>query len=127
MLFCNICMIFMLFEHYHGALHTSVFTLSAVGLFVVRTMVVDFPWLISLGLTPADFITSDYFPLLPNLGYFLVGAFLGRTLYRKKESLFPRQKSPCKLLSFIGRNSLIFYLLHQPVLAGAVYLWTVIF
>lgn len=102
-------------------------TLSAVGLFVVRTMVVDFPWLISLGLTPADFITSDYFPLLPNLGYFLVGAFLGRTLYRKKESLFPRQKSPCKLLSFIGRNSLVFYLLHQPVLAGAVYLWTVIF
>lgn len=104
-------------------------TLAAVGLFVVDDMRVDFPWLVPLGLVPRGFASSDYFPLLPNLGYFLIGTFLGKTLYQEKQTLLPSISPSClpvRFLSFIGRHSLILYLLHQPVLAAAVYGYTLI-
>ena len=97
-----------------------------VGLWLRKGVYVEFPWLIPLGLPTRSFASSDYFPLLPNLGYFLVGAAIGRTCYREKTSLLPRVNGDHILIRpfcFIGRNSLIFYLLHQPVLAGAVSLW----
>jgi uncharacterized membrane protein len=73
------------------------------------------------GFVYPGFSSSDYFPLLPNLGYFLLGAVLGRTIYRHKRSLLPQvsQSNPIvRALCFCGRQSLWIYLLHQPVLAG---------
>ena len=103
--------------------------LAAAGLYIKSNIRVDHNWLIPLGLMSRSFATSDYFPLLPNLGYFLIGAFLGKTLYREKRSLLPQVSPsflPIRFLSFIGRHSLIIYLLHQPILAAAVYGWTLI-
>ena len=74
-----------------------------------------------LGVIPPRFMTSDFFPLLPNMGYFLLGAVIGRRLYRNKETRFPRanpQNFLIVALSFLGRQSLEVYLLHQPILAG---------
>ena len=88
-------------------------------------VVVDFPWLIPLGLVPGDFASSDYFPLLSNLGFFLAGAFLGKTLYRKKETLLPRVNPANPVLAFftlLGKWSLPVYLLHQPIITGLLYL-----
>lgn len=93
----------------------------AVGLYVRANVRVDFPWLIPVGLFPQSFVTSDYFPLLPNLGYFLVGAALGRWLYPTRQSLLPwvNENNPLlRFLRFCGRHSLLIYLIHQPVLAG---------
>ncbi len=64
---------------------------------------------------------GDYFPLLPQLGFFLLGAVLGRTIYAKKETLFPKvnaQNPILRFFTFCGRQSLWIYLLHQPILAG---------
>ncbi len=72
-----------------------------------------------LGLPEKGFLTSDYFPLLPNFGFFLLGSVLGRTLYREKRTLFPGGSA--KPLCFVGRHSLEIYLLHQPLLAGICY------
>jgi uncharacterized membrane protein len=83
-------------------------------------------WLTPLGIPSHDFISSDYFPLLPNLGYFLLGGVLGRSLYRKKESLLPRVNARTPVLRFLcwcGQKSLWIYLLHQPVLVGIIGLW----
>ncbi len=99
--------------------------LSVLGLWISGNVLVDFPWLIPLGLVPGDFVSSDYFPLLPNLGFFLVGAFLGKTLYRKKETLLPRVNPGNPVLAFftlLGKWSLPVYLLHQPVITGLLYL-----
>ena len=79
----------------------------------------SFPW----GLTSAGFSSSDYFPLFPHLGWFLLGAALGRTAYREKRSLLPRVNAQCKPSRFFcwcGRMSLFLYLLHQPLLYGLV-------
>lgn len=99
--------------------------LTGLGLWISGNVVVDFPWLIPLGLVPGDFASSDYFPLLSNLGFFLVGAFLGKTLYRKKETLLPRVNPANPVLAFftrLGKWSLPVYLLHQPVITGLLYL-----
>lgn len=98
--------------------------LVALG-FWFDTMWVSSHYLIVLGLKYPSFATSDYFPLLPHLGFFLLGAVLGKTLYLKKQTLFPKVSPENVLvrgLSFCGRHSLWIYLLHQPVLYGICYL-----
>ena len=78
-------------------------------------------WLIPLGIVPVDFISSDYFPLLPNFGFFLAGSVLGRTLYRKQQTLLPgisAQAGAVRFLIGCGKLSLPIYLLHQPILSG---------
>lgn len=92
--------------------------LAAIGLVIGQYAFSTPRWLIPLGFCPADFQSSDYFPLLPNLGFFLLGAALGRRVYAARESRFPGGERFFHPLCALGRNSLWVYLLHQPVLAG---------
>ena len=104
--------------------------LAAAGLYIKHRIYIGFDYLAPLGLISRNFASSDYFPLLPNLGYFLIGAFVGKVLYRKKVTLFPNippSHPIVRPLSFIGRHSLLIYLLHQPILAAAVFIWILIF
>lgn len=76
-------------------------------------------WLIPLGLPTGGFSSPDYFPLLPFLGFFLLGAAVGGLLYPKKRSLLPGKHEDWAIVRFLcacGRQSLPIYLLHQPVL-----------
>lgn len=101
-------------------------TLAVLGLHFL-TMKVEAQWLFPLGLTYPGFTSGDYFPVLPHLGFFLLGAFIGKTVYAKKQTLLPGVNSrifPLNALQFMGRHSLEIYLLHQPVLAGICYLLT---
>lgn len=84
-----------------------------------QTFTVSTSWLYSLGLVKEGFYSADFFPLLPNVGWFLLGAVLGRVLYKEKKTLFPKvpaEAFPIRFLSWCGRQSLFIYLLHQPVL-----------
>ena len=81
----------------------------------------NMPLLMPLGFTFPGFSSSDYFPLMPNLGYFLLGAAFGRTFYAEKQTLLPHineQMPLIRFFSWMGRNSLMIYLLHQPILAA---------
>lgn len=70
-----------------------------------------------LGLTPPGFSSPDYFPLLPFLGFFLLGSVSGRKLYPNGQSLLPAASGrTISFLVFCGRHSLIIYLVHQPLL-----------
>lgn len=71
-----------------------------------------------LGFPQTGFYSTDYFPLIPWLFLFLCGYFLCRILEEKglQERLFARGRVP--ILSWAGRNSLVVYLLHQPILYG---------
>lgn len=104
--------------------------IAALGLYFMYGLRVDSPYLFPLGLMRWDFVSSDYFPILPNLGYFLVGACLGRTVYAKKASLLPRVNQKNIFIRFFlwcGRMSLPIYLLHQPIIAGIIGLFVFIF
>lgn len=98
-------------------------TISFLGLHLVRNVRVEFPWLVPFGLVNYSFSSSDYYPLLPNFGYFLIGAAIGRTLYAKKESRLPRvntQNPVLRFLIFCGQHSLLIYMVHQPILAAVI-------
>ena len=67
------------------------------------------------------FVSSDYFPLFPQLGYFFIGAAIGKTAYREKKTLLPGtlEKTPAaRFFCWCGRQSLFIYLLHQPIVYG---------
>jgi len=69
-----------------------------------------------IGFPPADFFSTDYFSLLPWVFLYLCGYEL-HVICREKGILEASVlKKEIRPLSFIGRNSLVIYLLHQPVL-----------
>jgi len=67
------------------------------------------------------FMSYDYFPLIPWFGVFLIGAALGKTVYKSRRSLLPRPPRPI-FINAAGRYSLWIYLVHQPVIMGVLYL-----
>jgi len=73
--------------------------------------------LLFLGIHPADFISVDYEPLLPWFGYFLLGMYAGSLLYPKGKRIFDlKEKFSLNFLTIPGRNTLLIYLVHQPVI-----------
>ncbi len=94
-----------------------------IGLgFYVSTLVVTFPWLIWLGIKQAGIYMVDYYPLLPWFGLALLGVFIGRALYPQGARRFAlpdlSQLAPVRGLRFLGRHSLLIYVVHQPILIG---------
>lgn len=76
-------------------------------------------WLVPFGLVFPGFSSSDFFPLFPHLGWFLLGAAGGRMVYKEKRSKIPAPwSSRFRFLQFCGRHSIWIYLVHQPVLYG---------
>ena len=63
---------------------------------------------------------ADYFPLLPWFGIVLLGIFVGQLLYPGGARRFNLPNlgggSGMKELVWLGRHSLIIYLIHQPFL-----------
>jgi len=80
----------------------------------------DFSWLLWLGFVPKNLYTFDYFPILPWFGVTLMGIFFGNILYKNGKRRFKIKDLSnlfiVKFLAFLGRKSLIIYLLHQPLL-----------
>ena len=94
--------------------------IAVVG-FAIRDLLVPQHWLFPLGLTYEGFTSSDYFPLFPQLGYFLIGAAIGKTAYREKRTLLPgsfQKTGIARFFCWCGRQSLFIYLLHQPIVYG---------
>ncbi|MDE2275446.1 MAG: DUF1624 domain-containing protein [Burkholderiales bacterium] len=84
----------------------------------------DSRWTDWVGLVTHKPVTEDYVPLLPWLGVMLWGLAAGQWLLAHRRSLLagpvPRAAAP---LALLGRWSLTFYMVHQPVLIGALMAW----
>ena len=74
------------------------------------------------GIIKGGFMSVDYVPLLPWLFLFLGGAYIGGLIVRYREKL-PSFcfADPLPWLGFIGRHTLIVYILHQPIIIGILY------
>jgi uncharacterized membrane protein len=72
-----------------------------------------------LGLVTHKPVAEDYVPILPWLGVMLWGYGLGRWLLaRRPQVLAGSLPAALQPLALLGRWSLSFYMLHQPVLIG---------
>lgn len=78
-------------------------------------------YLYPYGFLGGRFSSADYLPLLPWLFLFLAGCFAGRVFKRPGLPSFCFRDF-CPPLSWLGRHSLIIYIVHQPVIYGLLYL-----
>lgn len=98
-----------------------VFVLSAALHLLERGMTIRFDWLLPFGIHSPGYSSFDYFPLIPWLGVFLIGAALGRSVYAPRRSLLP-WRLPQTFVNAAGRHSLLIYIAHQPVILGVLYI-----
>ncbi len=85
----------------------------------VHLPVFDRPWLNWVGLMTHKPLTEDYVPLLPWLGVVLVGIGIAHWLLaRESDRLTTLSRATPAWLAWMGRHSLLIYLVHQPVLVG---------
>ena len=79
-------------------------------------------FLFPLGFPSPRFFSSDYSPLLPWFFLFLCGAYSGVYLREKR---FPAwcYRLHLRPLAFVGRHTMLIYLLHQPVIFGGLSLF----
>lgn len=68
-----------------------------------------------IGIMPQGFYSADYFPLIPYGFIFLAGAAAAKLVKDNKlpKAVYKFPKVP--VINFIGRHSLIFYIVHQPL------------
>lgn len=83
------------------------------------------PWFIWLGVNELGRSMADWYPVLPWFGVVLVGIWIGHVLYTAGQRRFtlPDWSGVPLLreLAFLGRHSLLIYLVHQPVLVGILF------
>lgn len=87
---------------------------------------VEFPHLIPLGIPPVRFQSLDYFPLFPWFGLVAGGLIIGELFYPGGRRRFELIKFGNRGLEFLGRNALVIYFLHQPVLYLAIILTLIV-
>jgi uncharacterized membrane protein len=93
---------------------------------VARSTVFDHPSLWWVGLSTVNPHSNDYVPLFPWFGAVLIGIATAKTAMATS---FTERLAALKLgrwtnpLVFLGRHSLAFYLIHQPVLIACVWLF----
>lgn len=104
------------------------------GLWIAGAVALALPWLVQhpffdsrwtnwVGLVTRKPVTEDYAPVLPWLGVVLWGLAAGRWVLANRRGwlagALPVAAAP---LAVLGRWSLSFYMVHQPVLIGALML-----
>lgn len=95
----------------------------------LRTPAFDSPLLWWIGIAPLDPPSNDYVPLFPWFGAVLLG--IGSAKVAQSVGFFgwlaPRRAGRwAQPIRFAGRHGLAFYLLHQPMLIGAIWLFSLI-
>lgn len=108
------------------ALLTAIVAAAVIAApYYLRSEVFDHPALWWVGLSATNPRSNDYVPLFPWFGAVLAGiavvklASASGLLARLGTWMPGRWSNP---LTFIGRHSLAFYLIHQPLLFGSVWL-----
>ncbi|MBQ8826527.1 MAG: DUF1624 domain-containing protein [Oscillospiraceae bacterium] len=100
--------IFFDFSREHGTLHLI---FADVKLNLPR----DREYLYPLGIRHSGFSSMDYFPLIPNGFVYLAGVALSKPFKERTLPKFFFVRTKTAVLNFIGRHSLAFYIIHQPL------------
>lgn len=74
-----------------------------------------------LGFPDGNFFSADYFPLIPWFFLFVIGTIIGVPV---KNHRLPKKFYTARVpfLAAAGRNTLLIYVLHQPIVYGLLYI-----
>lgn len=83
----------------------------------------DTRWLAWIGVSQEVPATNDYVPLLPWFSLVFLGVIAGKQVIKRNDvkRILASRPSWSKPLIWMGRHSLLIYLLHQPILFGIAY------
>ena len=110
-----------------AALLAGIFVENFISPGLLRAPFFDAPWFWWLGLSETLPRSNDYVPVFPWLTPFLFGLGLAQLgIARGWFDRLARLGTGGSLVASAGRHSLLFYLVHQPVLFGAVYLLSLV-
>jgi uncharacterized membrane protein len=112
-------------------LPTALTVIAAIAVILapnyLRSTAFDHPALWWVGLSSVNPRSNDYVPLFPWFGAVLLGIAAARVasstglLERLRDWRMPRSS---EILQRAGRHSLAFYLIHQPVLIGCIWIFS---
>ncbi|HVF63170.1 MAG TPA: heparan-alpha-glucosaminide N-acetyltransferase [Casimicrobiaceae bacterium] len=105
------------------ALATLVGVAIIVAGLVVAHPAFDSPITSWIGFVTRKPVTEDYVPLFPWSGVVLIGIAIGRALLATRFKPIAFLSRAPETLRWIGRHSLAIYMIHQPVLIGALWLF----
>lgn len=90
---------------------------------IIKSTPVSQKWLLIFGFDVGGVSSIDYFPLFPWISLVFLGIFLGNTLYQDYRLIFRIQLSHAIIpsIAWLGRNSLILYMLHIPLIFAFVF------
>ena len=95
-----------------------------VGAISLSSITFDLPTIVSwLGFNKYPPITNDFYPVFPWLTFYLFGFWVGHIMMDRKRRflenisfIYPLNSKFFKFLEYVGKNSLMIYILHQPIL-----------
>ncbi len=95
-----------------------------VGSISVSSITFDLPTVLSwLGFNKTPPITNDFYPLFPWLTFYLLGFWVGQIIMSRQSRFLGNISFKYSLnnkiftfLEYVGKNSLIIYIFHQPIL-----------
>ena len=94
----------------------------ALAAIPIKSTLTDTNLLLPFGIMYRGFTTLDYYPLSPYLSVFILGVLAYKIYYYKRQSIF-KFSYENENISMISKNSLAIYLIHQPIIIGAILLF----
>ena len=114
--------LFFRFRYWNAVIGIGVITLG----WIIATIPGPMEFLV-IGIHPLAFQSVDYEPIFPWFGLVLIGLALGEFLYpggKRRWDLPKISDRTIAPLSFLGRHSLVIYLIHQPIILLLIYFVT---
>ena len=92
---------------------------------IEKSSAFDNPLLWWIGFSSSKIISVDFVPIFPWITLSIIGIAFGNWELKRANSVLKMDWKPArkfKAIQFLGRNSLILYLIHQPVFFGIFFL-----
>ncbi len=94
------------------------------GLISISEITFNIPFIFSwLGFSKELPLTNDFYPIIPWITFYFFGFWLGSIIneipnkkYKNISITDPQPSMVLKLIEYVGRKSLVIYILHQPLL-----------
>lgn len=128
---CQLIYIYLLEKRSNEALFCVATPVLAAGYYLRYHGVpaMSLPIFYIFGVPQAGDMSSDFWPIFPMLGWFLLGVVIGRKYYSEKKTLLPYKTADrlTRPLQFLGRHSGVIYighiLLYTALFCGIGYLF----